>query len=212
MNKKKIIYLVLAIILILGVFGAYKFRWDLTREKRYTLSNSTIKVLNSVKKPMTIDVYLDGDFPASFKQLQNETKFLLEEFQKVNPKVDFKFIDPIKTKMSQDTLAAMGMQPSILPDMKDGKISQIVMFPYATLKYNTYGTSIPLIISQQGLEASDQLNKSIENLEYNFASNIKIITEEKKKNIGFLVNQQELSPEHFQGFIKMALENYNVGP
>lgn len=212
MNKKKIIYIFLALILILGIFGVFKFRWDLTKEKRYTLSDSTIKVLESVKNPMQIDVYLDGDFPASFKQLQNETKFLLEEFQKVNPKIDFKFIDPIKTKMSQDTLQAMGMQPSVLPDMKDGKISQIVMFPYATLKYNSYGTSIPLIISQQGLDASDQLNKSIENLEYNFASNIKILTEEKKKNIGFLVNQAELSPDHFQGFLQMALENYNAGP
>lgn len=212
MNKRKIIYIFLALLLILGVFGVFKFRWDLTQEKRYTLSDSTIKVLQSVKNPMQIDVYLDGDFPASFKQLQNETKFLLEEFQKVNPKIDFKFIDPIKTKMSQDTLQAMGMQPSVLPDIKDGKITQIVMFPYATLKYNSYGTSIPLIISQQGLDASDQLNKSIENLEYNFASNIKIMTEEEKKNIGFLVNQQELSPDHFQGFLQMALENYNIGP
>ena len=77
MNKKKIIYIFLSLILILGIFGVFKLRLDLTKEKRYTLSDSTIKVLNSVKKPMQIDVYLDGDFPASFKQLQNETKFLL---------------------------------------------------------------------------------------------------------------------------------------
>lgn len=212
MNKKKIIYLFLALILILGVFGVFKFRWDLTQEKRYTLSDATVKVLESVKHPMQIDVYLDGDFPANFKQLQNETQFLLEEFQKVNPKIDFKFIDPIKTKMSQDTLQAMGMQPSILPDMKDGKISQIVMFPFATVKYNSYGSTIPLIVSQNGLDASDQLNKSIENLEYNFVSSIKQMTEERKKNVGFLVNQQELDPEHFQGFLQMVLENYNAGP
>lgn len=212
MNKKNILYLFLALILILGLFGVFKFRWDLTKEKRYTLSNATVKVLESVKHPMTIEVYLDGDFPASFKQLQNETQFLLEEFQKVNPKIDFKFIDPIKTKMSQDTLQAMGMQPSILPDMKDGKISQIIMFPYATVKYNAFGSTVPLIINQTGLEASDQLNKSIENLEYNFVSSIKQMTEERKKNVGFLVNQQELSPDHFQGFLQMALENYNAGP
>ena len=54
-----------------------------------------------------------------------------EEFRKINPKIDYKFIDPIATKMSQDTLQAMGMQPSMLPDMKDGKVSQIVLFPYA---------------------------------------------------------------------------------
>lgn len=212
MNKKNIIYSILALVLLAGVFGIFSKRLDLTQEKRYTLSDSTIKILESVEKPLTVDVYLEGDFPASFRQLQNETKFMLEEFRKINPKIDYKFIDPIKTKMSKDTLAAMGMQPSILPDMKDGKISEIVMFPFAAIKYNSYGTSIPLIINQTGIDASEQLARSIENLEYNFASNIKAITEEKKKNIGILINQDELGPEQFQGFMEMALENYNAGP
>lgn len=212
MNKKNIIYSILALVLLAGVFGIFSKRLDLTQEKRYTLSDSTIKILESVEKPLTVDVYLEGDFPASFRQLQNETKFLLEEFRKINPKIDYKFIDPIKTKISKDTLAAMGMQPSILPDMKDGKISEIVMFPFAAIKYNSYGTSIPLIINQTGIDADQQLTRSIENLEYNFASNIKAITEEKKKNIGILINQDELGPEQFQGFMEMALENYNAGP
>lgn len=212
MKKINIPYLIIAILLLLGVFGVISKRIDLTQEKRYTLSESTIKVLKSVKKPLTVDVYLDGDFPASFRQLQNETKFMLEEFRKINPKIDFKFIDPIKSKMSKDTLAAMGMQPSILPDMKDGKISEIVLFPYAVLKYDSYGTSIPLIINQTGIDASEQLNRSIENLEYNFTSSIKSVTEERKKNIGILINQDELSPDQFQGFMEMALENYNAGP
>lgn len=212
MKKTNLIYLFVAVVLLLGVFRIFSKRFDLTQEKRYTLSESTVKILKSVQKPLTIEVYLDGDFPASFKQLQNETKFMLEEFRKINPKIDYKFIDPIKTKMSKDTLAAMGMQPSILPDMKDGKISEIVMFPYAALKYNSYGFSIPLIINQSGIDASEQLNKSIENLEYNFASNIKALTEEQKKNIGILINQDELGPNYFQGFMQMALENYNAGP
>ncbi len=212
MNKRKLIYLVVLAIVFLGSLGVFAFRLDLTEEKRYTLSESTLKILKSVDKPLQVDVYLDGDFPASFRQLQNETRFMLEEFRKVNSKIDFKFIDPIKTKMSQDTLAAMGMQPSILPDMKDGRISEIVMFPYATLQYNSYGTSIPLIVNQSGIDAAEQLGKSIENLEYNFASNIKAITEDQKKNIGILINHDELGPTHFQGFMDMALENYNAGP
>lgn len=212
MNITKITYILLAVLLLLGVFGIFSHRFDLTSEKRYSLSDATVKTLKSVKKPMKIEVYLEGDFPASFKQLQNETKFLLEEFRKINPKIDYEFIDPIKTKMSQDTLMAMGIEPSILPDMKDGKMSEIVMFPYATIKYNTYGTSLPLIVQQTQIDGAEQLNKSIENLEYNFASNIKGMVNENKKNIGFLVNHQELGPDLFQGFIQMALENYNIGP
>lgn len=212
MDKNKILFIAAAIVLLLGVFGIFSGRFDLTKEKRYTLSDSTVKVLESVKKPLTVEVYLEGDFPASFKQLQNETKFMLEEFQKINPKISYKFIDPIKTKIPQDTLMAMGMQPSILPDMKDGKISQIVLFPYAVIKHDQYGTSVPLIVQQSGIDSAEQLNQSIENLEYNLVSNIKAIATDKRKNVGILINQDELRPEQFQGFMQMATENYNAGP
>ncbi|MCX8531306.1 gliding motility-associated ABC transporter substrate-binding protein GldG [Chryseobacterium luquanense] len=187
-------------------------RLDLTKEKRYTLSDSTIKVLESIKKPLTVDVYLEGDFPASFKQLQSETKFMLEEFRKINPKIDFKFIDPMKTKMSQDTLMAMGMQPSVLPDFKDGKVTQIYLFPYAVVKYNGGGISIPLVVQQSNINADEQLRKSIENLEYNLVSNIKAVATNKRKKVGILVNQDELNPTEFESFMRLATENYDAGP
>lgn len=66
----------------MGTVGLVSKRIDFTQDQRYTLSNSTKEVLKSVHKPMMVEVYLDGDFPASFKQLQNETKFMLEEFKR----------------------------------------------------------------------------------------------------------------------------------
>ncbi|REC47680.1 gliding motility-associated ABC transporter substrate-binding protein GldG [Chryseobacterium pennipullorum] len=212
-NAKSPLGIFLFVIIPLVVILVYSgIRLDLTKEKRYTLSDSTVKVLESVKKPMTVDVYLEGDFPASFKQLQSETKFMLEEFRKINPKIDFKFIDPIKTKMSQDTLMSMGMQPSILPDVKDGKISQITLFPYAVIKYDNDGVSIPLVVQQAGIDADQQLTRSIEGLEYSLVSNIKNIAADKRKKVGILVNQDELSPDEFQGFVQLAMENYDAGP
>lgn len=204
-----LLFIILPLVIILAVAG---IRLDLTKEKRYTLSENTIKVLESVQKPLTVDVYLEGDFPASFKQLQSETKFMLEEFRKINPKIDFKFIDPIKTKMSQDTLMAMGMQPSVLPDIKDGKVSQIMLFPYAVIKYNNRGVSIPLVVQQAGIDADQQLTKSIENLEYNLVSNLKNIAANKRKKIGILINQDELNPREFEGFMQLATESYDAGP
>lgn len=212
MNKKHLPYIISGLILLLGVTGLFKFRIDLTKEKRYTLSESTVKVLESVKKPLEVDVYLEGDFPASFKQLQSETRFMLEEFHRINPKINFKFIDPVKTKMSQDTLMAMGMQPSVLPDIKEGKVSQIVLYPYAVVKYNHTGTSIPLVVQQQGIDSSEQLKKSIENLEYSLVSNIKSLAQDNRKNIGILVNQDELRPDEFHSFMQMATENYSAFP
>ena len=203
-----------AIILVsvLAVAGLFHFRLDLTQEKRYTLSDVSKKIIKDVKSPLVVDVYLEGDFPANFKQLQSETRFLLSQMKDLNRNIEYNFIDPVKTKMSQDTLMAMGMQPSVLPDMKDGKIEQIYIIPYAAVKYKGRGTSIPLVVEQAGIDGNEQITKSIENLEYNLVSAIKRITRQQKKNIGIIINHDELGPQEFQGFMEMALENYNAGP
>ena len=204
-----LLFVILPLAIILAISG---IRLDLTKEKRYTLSDSTIKVLESVKKPMMIDVYLEGDFPADFKQLQSETKFMLESFRKVNPNVDFKFINPIESKIPKDSLLARGIYPSVLDDKKSGKTSQIEIYPYALIKNGGNKITVPLIGEQNYADNAELLNKSIENLEYNLVSKLKISTNESFKKVGVLINQDELSPGEFQGFMNLALENYDAGP
>lgn len=211
LDKKKLIILCSLLTLAL-VLGFSSLRWDLTADRRYTLHPGTIKTLKGIQNPIKIEVYLEGNFPAQFRQLRNETENILEEFHRINSKVDFVFIDPIAEKISQDTLMGMGMQPSMLPDMKDGKMSQIILFPYAAIKYKGYGSSVPLITQQVGIDARKQLDTSIENLEYNLISGLENITRENRKNIGFLVNQQEIGPQQFRSFIELALQKYNAGP
>lgn len=204
-----LLFVVLPLVIILAISG---IRLDLTKEKRYTLSESTVKVLKSVKKPLTVEVYLDGDFPASFKQLQGETKFMLAEFRKINPNIDFKFINPLNPMIPEDTLRGMGMEPSVILDNKDGRSSQIKVYPYAVLRYDKRGVSIPLIVQQTGIDSDQQIIKSIEGLEYSLVSNIKNIAADNRKKVGILINQDELSPDEFQGFMHLALENYDAGP
>ncbi|MFC6267934.1 gliding motility-associated ABC transporter substrate-binding protein GldG [Frigoriflavimonas asaccharolytica] len=211
-NKSIFIYSIIGLFFIMGAVGVFSTRVDLTQDQRYTLTNSTKEVLKSVQKPLMVEVYLDGDFPANFKQLQSETKFMLEEFKKINPKVDFKFIDPIKSKVSKDSLAAMGLEASMLASRTDGKVSQIELYPYAVLKYQDLGVSIPLIVQQNGLDQDQQLYKSVEGLEYNLISNIKDITVNSRKNVGILINQDELRPEEFRSFTKYLLATYKTEP
>lgn len=204
-----LLFVMLPLVIILAISG---IRLDLTKEKRYTLSDSTIKVLESVEKPIYIEVYLEGDFPADFKQLQGETKFMLENFRKVNPNIDFKFINPLKPLIPRDTLASRGIFPSVLDDRKSGKTSQIEIYPYAYIKNGIHNVTVPLILEQNYADNAELINKSVENLEYNLISKLKIATNENFKKVGVLVNQDELSPTEFQGFMNLALENYDAGP
>ena len=80
MNKtvKHITILVLALIVINFISSKVYKRFDLTSNKRYTLSKSTITIIKGLESSIVVDVFLEGDdFPSEFRRLKKETKQLL---------------------------------------------------------------------------------------------------------------------------------------
>jgi len=67
-------------VLILILSQSLRFRFDLTEEGRYSLSQGTESLLEQVEEPLLIKVYLEGDFPAGFERLRQETQYMLEEW------------------------------------------------------------------------------------------------------------------------------------
>ena len=213
MKKYKIIFsVVLLLLLLLCVLGVFYQRFDLTADKRYTLTDTAEKILEKVNEPMQVDVYLDGDFPADFRQLQSETISLLDEMRRLNSNISYRLVNPVKEKISEDTLQAMGILPSSLQVEKDGISTQIKIYPYATVRYGKYGMTVPLIIEQAGISSDEQMTKSIESLEYSFINIIDKITRTQLKSVGILVNQKELNRLEMYSFANRILRNYNFGP
>ena len=84
-RKRKDIWMIIAVVAILLLVNfvcslAFK-RFDLTTEKRYTLSESTRKLLKELDDVVYLKIYLQGDFNPSFTRLKNETKEILDEFR-----------------------------------------------------------------------------------------------------------------------------------
>ncbi|SCY92566.1 gliding motility-associated ABC transporter substrate-binding protein GldG [Flavobacterium caeni] len=97
-RKSDIKSLVITIVALIAVnlIGNYLFkRFDLTHDKRYTLSQTSLGILKNTNDVLYVDVYLDGQFPGEFKKLQTETRQLLEEFKAYNSDVQFRFINPL---------------------------------------------------------------------------------------------------------------------
>lgn len=92
----KNLLITIGILIAVNLAGIKLFeRFDLTQDKRYTLSRTSFDIMESVREPMLIDVYLDGDFPGEFKKLQSETRQLLEEFKAYNSNIRFRFVNPL---------------------------------------------------------------------------------------------------------------------
>lgn len=104
-NIRKQLLITVAALIVLNVAGTFVYkRFDLTADKRYTLSETSLNLVQSVKEPLYVDVFLEGEFPGEFKRLQDETRQLLQEFASYNPDIKVTFFNPLdKSESSADT-------------------------------------------------------------------------------------------------------------
>ncbi len=200
-NKSYIkIPLVLLAIFVLNFLGnTFNKRFDLTQDQRYTLSKETIDIVENIEQPITIKVYLQGDFPAEFKRIQTETNQFLEELSAINDNIKFRFVNPISNAKE---LIKKGLQPSRLTVQEDGKMSEAVIFPWAIIQYNDKSENVSLLSNTTAKSQEDQLEKSIENLEYEFTNALHKITSDKVKKIAILKGNGELEDINLYSFLK----------
>jgi ABC-2 type transport system permease protein len=216
MKKIGIVLIGLVLVNILGSY--FFFRWDLTEEKRYSISDATKNMLGEVKDEVYVKVYLDGDdFPAGFKRLQSAVQETLDEFKLAsNQKVNYRFIsptaetDPAKRAKMQQDLVERGLVATNLVDTKGGSRRETVIFPWAIVSSNGLETPVLLLKGTQGLTAEEKLNQSNENVEYEIATAIRKLTIKEKKRVGLLSEFTTLPPARFAGMITALQQNYDM--
>lgn len=209
MNKKakQIGFLVILLLLINFVNQSIYERFDLTQDKRYTLSETTTSILEKVNKPLFITVYLEGDFPSEFQRLQLETKQYLEELSAENSNIKIHFENPDNQR---EELIKKGMMPSQLTVEEDGKLSEAIIFPWAEIEYQNKTTIVSLLPNAIVASQEEQLQKAIENLEYSFSNAIHNITQKNKKSIGVITGNGQLSDIYQYSFLSEVAKKYNL--
>lgn len=209
-NKYSKITVLLVGLILLNIIGSkiYK-RFDLTEDNRYTLSKATEKIVENVKEITTITVYLKGEFPAEFKRLQTETKLHLEELKARNKNIQFRFVNP--TEIAQKLIES-GLEPSRLQIQENGKLSEIIMFPWAVVSHKDKTENVPLLKDVFSNSQDQQLESSIQNLEFAFANAIHKVTSEKSKKIAVLRGNGELNDIYIADFLRKLGEYYFLAP
>ena len=205
----------LAIIVINLISNFFFKRFDLTQDKRYTLSETTLNIIESVDSPLYIEVYLEGNFPPEFKRLQNETKQLLEEFTAYNSNIIFNFKNPIEKEETRvekmKEFYAKGMQPLSITVEDKGKQSQEVVFPWAQATYGDKFTKVSLLKNLMGASTEEKVISSVQHLEFGFAEAINKISKEKQKKIAVIKGNGELHDIFIADFVKSVRESYYIG-
>lgn len=207
----------LVIIVAISIISQYIYtRFDLTSEKRYTLSNATKELLTNLDEYVFFKVYLDGDFPAGFKRLRNETKEMLNEFRAYSPYIEFEFVNPSESSDEKERnnvyqlLVEKGLQPTNLQVANKGGNSEQLIFPGAVVNYLNKESSVDLLKTQLGMPHEEVLNNSIENLEFTLASVIRQLTVQSKAKIAFIEGHGELSAIETADIGNALAEIYSV--
>ncbi len=205
----------LAIIVINLISNFFFKRFDLTQDKRYTLSETTLNIVKEVDSPLYIEVYLEGNFPPEFKRLQNETKQLLEEFTAYNSNIIFNFKNPIEKEETRvekmKEFYAKGMQPLSITVEDKGKQSQEVVFPWAQATYGDKYAKIGLLKNLMGASTEQKVISSVQHLEFGFAEAINKISKEKQKKIAVIKGNGELQDAFIADFVRSTRESYYIG-
>lgn len=205
------------VVILLNIIGNYVFhRFDLTTEKRYSLSPSTKAMLKDLDDVVYFKVYLEGNFPAGFKRLRNETKEMLDEFRAYGgDNIQYTFINPsedgegAKSKDIYEQLMKQGLQPTSLQvKTESGEQSQL-LFPGAIVTYHDKLVPLQLLKNSVGTGEDEILNNSVQNLEFELASCLRKLTTKFKKKIAFIEGHGELSKEYVEDITK-ALEEFYV--
>jgi len=213
---KKLLFLVLGIIL-LNIAGSYFYkRFDLTQDKRYTLSEAAKKTVETIDAPLIVDVFLEGNFPPEFKRLQTETKQLLEEFSASNSKIRYEFINPLENEENADAIreqfVQFGLMPAQVEVKQNGKVSTEQVYPWALVYYNGKTVKIPLLKNQLGTTSEERVSNSIQNLEYAFADGFNKLVHPKKRKVAVIKGNGELEDKFVADFFKTLQEYYFIAP
>lgn len=208
----------ISVIVVFNQLSARLFyRLDLTEEKRYTISDASKNLLENLEEVVYIDVYLEGELPAGVKRLQKSLKETLDEFKiYAGSNFQFRFINPSTAKSQKsrqefhESLIRKGIQATNLYNNLDGNRTQTLVFPGAVLTYGSKEIGVTFLKGNKSSSPQEQLNQSIEGVEYELSSAIKSLTESKTKRIALLKGHGELDTLQVAGLTAVLMKNFKV--
>ncbi|MCO4822834.1 MAG: gliding motility-associated ABC transporter substrate-binding protein GldG, partial [Flavobacteriaceae bacterium] len=204
-------------LVLINVLGNRLYaRFDLTEDQRYTLNDATTSIINDIKQPLIIDIFLEGDFPSEFRRLQAETRQLLEEFIAKNDHVKFSFINPLEDESVRDQnlelLNQRGLTPMRLNVQENGKSSQEVIIPWALASYGETTVKIPLVKNKIGANQQELVSNSVQHLEYAFADAFSKLLYPKRRKVAVLRGNGQLENKNIADFVTTLRDYYFIAP
>ena len=212
----KVVIALVCLLAVNYIAKQWHTRIDLTQDKRYTLSEVSKKTLAKIQNPIVIDVLLKDNIPTEFKKLQTETIQLLDEYAAANNNIIVNFVNPLEGEEHPESviqeLINNGYQPLQITQNEAGKSSIEYIFPWAVISDGKKSERVRLFVNKLGSTDQEQVQNSVQKLEYNFTDALYKFALDKKKKIAILRSNGALEDIYMADFLKTAREYYFIAP
>lgn len=190
-------------------------RYDLTEDKRYSLTPSTRSLVRQLPDNILVTVFLKGDFPTEFRKLSNTTGEFLGVLKDANPtKIRYRFVDPQDDagagKPWADSLKALGVEPiNLSVQVKAGQENKLV-YPYALVAYEGQQALVNLFPSSKRNISVAELNNAEAMMEYQFARTIDKIVHPSTPFVAYAVGNGEPTDARTYDLQQVVGSNYEL--
>ena len=183
---------------------AWTFRWDMTDDKRYSLSEASKNLLRQTDAPIEVTLLLDGDLNAGFRRLKKATEETVAEMN-VFGDVQCTKYDVQRNSFLADSL---DLRPIIIHEREqNGKTAQTTVYPYALMRYKGRRAVVTLLKNTRGLSGEENLNASIEQLEFAFMEALHLLQQTETPRVAILEGHGEPDEAHTYDLMS-ALSKY----
>ena len=191
--------------MLLALSYVWVVRWDLTDDKHYSLSEASKTMLKQTDAPIQVTLLLDGDLNAGFRRLKKATEETLEEFDIY---ANIKFNDGMSAALNGGMMDSLGLHPIVIHEREqNGKTAQTTVWPYALMEYKGRRAVVTLLKNTRGLSGEENLNASIEQLEFAFMEALHLLQQTETPRVAILEGHGEPDEAHTYDLMS-ALSKY----
>jgi ABC-2 type transport system permease protein len=191
LERYKEIIILAVCVLCVALTHVFVVRWDLTDDKHYSLSEASKTLLRATDAPVEVTLLLDGDLNAGFRRLQRAANETLEEMGV------FGDVRCTMYDVQSPIADSLGLQPIIIHEREqNGKTAQTTVYPYALMRYKGRQTVVTLLKNTRGLSGEENLNASIEQLEFAFMEALHLLQQTETPRIAILEGHNEPDEAH----------------
>lgn len=191
------------VVVFLGVlaniaFTYYFIRFDITKEKRYSLSKVTKDIISTLKRPITVKAYFSSNVPTNYVTTKKDLREMLVEYNRYSRgNVVYEFRDPIESEEMEQKALKEGIQPINIAVREKDQLKQIKGYMGLVIEYGEKREVIPFLSPEASIE-------------YTLTSSIRKLTIEEKPKIAFMVWGKSIASSRLRGILQELQKIYQV--